>query len=422
MTRTFVVRSLARSPLAVTSRWLDTAKLRDRPLDMILLSFILRSTSSSHFRLPVLLILVQVKGDSRRMVHCFEPLFDVQPRGAASRVGSKRKRRTNDSDASSANESTQGEIDGSAEDSSPEQHADFAHAQLGGDAPSKPPRLPSKQRNLKVQHSHVLNAIMHRCLLDHDYARAGKAFALLLRQQVNGRHVDIRKHGLWGIGAEILLRTKGVDTPTYEEGGGDDDDALSDREELEGQGVLFFSPEGFQAARDYYNRLIVQYPFRTNRPNDVSAKDFYPEMISLWIFQIQAQSRMSKKALQSTDLPSSPSSSVSDTSAPTVDEPVSKQAAAMREINNEELRQAREVAASLSDLTISPPYDRNPRILKLQGRVAWWMWDLTKAVMGEDSSQISELKATMKRAFQKALEHGAKLLEHELEMINETES
>ena len=63
--------------------------------------------------------------------------------------------------------------------------------------------------NLRRTHLNVLSTVMHRCLQDRDYDRAGRAWGMILRTQAtHGNAVDLRNHGRWGIGAEILLRRK----------------------------------------------------------------------------------------------------------------------------------------------------------------------------------------------------------------------
>jgi hypothetical protein len=54
------------------------------------------------------------------------------------------------------------------------------------------------------QHLGVMNAIVHRFLAQGDYARASRAWGLLIRAMPDG--TDVRAFGRWGIGAEILMR------------------------------------------------------------------------------------------------------------------------------------------------------------------------------------------------------------------------
>ena len=70
--------------------------------------------------------------------------------------------------------------------------------------------------SLKQVHLATLNMLAHRCLLQGDYIRAGRAFGMLLRTELRGSHPDIRAQGLWGIGAEILVRNNSHGSVTAE--------------------------------------------------------------------------------------------------------------------------------------------------------------------------------------------------------------
>lgn len=70
--------------------------------------------------------------------------------------------------------------------------------------------------SLKQSHLATLTMLMHRCLLRGDYTRAGRAFGLLLRTEIEGQQVDIRSQNLWGIGVEVLCRRRGQ-SPTNTE-------------------------------------------------------------------------------------------------------------------------------------------------------------------------------------------------------------
>ena len=66
---------------------------------------------------------------------------------------------------------------------------------------------------LKQSHVAALSQLMHRCLRQSDFIRAGRAFGMLLRTEVRGLQPDIRQQDLWGIGAEIL---QSINQPTLD--------------------------------------------------------------------------------------------------------------------------------------------------------------------------------------------------------------
>ena len=53
----------------------------------------------------------------------------------------------------------------------------------------------------RLRHLSALTTVLHRCLGEGDIARAKRAFGMLTRAQ----DVDIRRGGLWAVGAEISV-------------------------------------------------------------------------------------------------------------------------------------------------------------------------------------------------------------------------
>nr|KMM68598.1 hypothetical protein CPAG_04924 [Coccidioides posadasii RMSCC 3488] len=118
--------------------------------------------------------------------------------------------------------------------------------------------LPGSARNsLRLKHLGVITTILHRCLLEGDYVRAGRAWGLILRDEWGGHAVDVRTEGRWGIGAEILLWRDGQMAAAGAEGGGGKG----------GYKTEWFSRRGFERAKQYYERLILHYPYRKHAPN-----------------------------------------------------------------------------------------------------------------------------------------------------------
>ncbi|KAI4124658.1 MAG: hypothetical protein LQ347_005654, partial [Umbilicaria vellea] len=241
----------------------------------------------------------------------------------------------------------------------------------------------SSNLGLRRRHVAVATSVMHRSLLEGDYIRAGRAWGVLLRAEMSGRHMDLRAHGRWGIGAEILLRRDAqLQRRSTQDGGDDGDDEIdgvpSSRDNL----ADLFSKEGFDKARDYYERLILQYPYRKQHPNAVNALDFYPAMFGSWIDSVQDQrkialsrvhesARNSDRERTNEDLytntpPSSPSSDCSEV-----------RHAQTEEVRKSTLQQAEEIAIRLEELLLSPPYSDDPTLWNLRGMVALWVGDLS---------------------------------------------
>lgn len=138
-----------------------------------------------------------------------------------------------------------------------------------------------------------MTATLHKCLLAGDYRRAGRAWGLLLRSEVNGHSLEIRNQGRWGIGAEILNHR---DSSLLEHSPRGNEVAVHIDDGVAGIKHMF-SREKFQRAQDYYERLILQYPYRKTFAESTNSLDFYPAMFSLWIFSEQHEYDNSLKAV-----------------------------------------------------------------------------------------------------------------------------
>lgn len=221
----------------------------------------------------------------------------------------------------------------------------------------------SEATSLRKTHLNVLSTVMHRCLLEGDYERAGRAWGMLLRTRVSGGHyVDPRNHGRWGIGAEILL---------WREPGIASSQVASQSSNQEPFSQSMFSPAGFELAREYYERLIVQHPYRKLTPLSVDERTFYPAMFSLWIYEACEKSKRAREKLEAESIRRPSSSTPSDSM---LDEPhISRDLRAQEEaIEVEELASATEIAERLDQLVASPPFDKQASLLHLRGHIGLW--------------------------------------------------
>jgi hypothetical protein len=240
---------------------------------------------------------------------------------------------------------------------------------------SEPIDRTSERPSLRQTHLGVLSTMMHHCLLQGDYPRAGRAWGLILRTQIAGVPVDPRNHGRWGIGAEILLRrnaqnrSNGSSIP-------DETRNVHDEQDVYIESTLF-TQEGFEFAREYYERLIVQHPNRKHLPHSVDDRTFYPAMFSLWIYEVCERCRRERTHVQ---LPVS-NNDTFDEGTTMATEDAQAGTAAIRE---EELRQARQIAERMDQLVVSPPFDKHADLLQLRGMVGLWIGDLA---LGKEPSE-----------------------------------
>lgn len=313
--------------------------------------------------------------------------------------------------------------------------------------PIYPPQSAAQQGSLRLQHLGVLTTILHRCLLQRDYIRAGRAWGLILREEIRGP-VDVRTGGRWGIGAEILLR-RGRQLADISSG-------HQDKNEIpESAGNVsrpYFTKKGFDDAKLYYETLIVQHPYRKFSPDSISSLHFYPAMFGLWIYVVQEESKIAREDLNRhhEDLSDDELSENEEISA-AFDPAASKKrrqalVAAMRET---ELEQAQNIAARMDEIIVSPPYTDSHELLELRGMVSLWIADLfvlcipqketdgydsmedSDSAPGEDLSESLQRKreqrialekkgletAKAKRFFEKAMKRG-KGVAHSLEDLH----
>jgi hypothetical protein len=251
----------------------------------------------------------------------------------------------------------------------------------------------SEITSLRKAHLNVLSTLMHRCLLEGDYERAGRAWGMLLRTQVaGGQPVDPRNHGRWGIGAEILLRRE----PRAASEG---NNVLQPDAQSLDEGI--FSEEGFELAREYFERLIIQHPNRKTTPHSVDERTFYPAMFSLWIFEICEKSKRTRRRIQK-DAQQRRSRSTSHDSVLSDDRSSDDLRAREDAVQVEELAKAMEIAERLDQLVASPPFDRQASLLHLRGHVCLWIsvlrtgkttddedWDMDANERPEESNLLS---------------------------------
>lgn len=287
---------------------------------------------------------------------------------------------------------------------------DFAHKALvskgrdGFDAETeerKKSRL-GKEVRLRTRHVGVLTAVLHRCLAEGDIARASRAWSLLLRVQVNGVGMELRESGYWGIGAELLIRQGekpargllGLDGKMREE------DVIENDENEEKNSTeprRWGSKAGLERAKDYFERLILQYPYRRQFHNSINALDFWPAMLGCEIYGIQYEQKQALQLLQAQEqneefTPSDVDNSDNEELAAADGEDFyhaqekrdQRREARKREHFRQEkelvrgtaLTAAEKVALRMDELMALPPFSDSHVLLRLRGMVALYVGDL----------------------------------------------
>ncbi|CAG8091476.1 unnamed protein product [Penicillium salamii] len=233
--------------------------------------------------------------------------------------------------------------------------------------PIYPPQT-AEQTNIRFQHLGVLTAILHRCMLQGDYVRAGRAWGLILRETYRGSPMDVRNETRWGIGAEILLR-RGQRATSASLTGSKAPNAANST-------FSSFTPAGFAQAKEYYERLILNHPYTKTSPQSVSSLHFYPAMFGLWVYVAQEESNSAREDV-ATRLEDDDDEFSDDESGSDIGQHRQQRGKnAISSIRARELGQAQQIAVRLDQLLGSPPYSDSAELLELRGMVSLWIGDL----------------------------------------------
>ncbi|KAI1005989.1 hypothetical protein K3495_g2231 [Podosphaera aphanis] len=271
---------------------------------------------------------------------------------------------------------------------------------------------------LRIQHVSVLTAILHKCLLKGDIARASRSWALLLRMQLSGQGIDIRNSGYWGIGAELLIRS------LYTSNEYMDNDVTRERQDardsdaersnylskgLDERHIL----EGLRKAKDYYERLIIEHPYKRQFSSNVNALDWWPVMIGCEIYRIQLERAKALRDLDNQGTENENSVTESDPETEDDDETLFQERIDKTRLKRQESSwQARDhihqvaliaaegVAVRLDERMSIPPYSDNCDMLRLRGMLALYIGDLYMSPpfnMEEHDISAEEDKGTGRR-------------------------
>ena len=239
---------------------------------------------------------------------------------------------------------------------------------------------------MRLRHYHLktITAVLHKCLSECDYIRAGRAWAILLRAEQLGQSMDLRAYDRWGVGAEILIQResqltrKTLDYRMYEASNP--------------TSYLRVKSETIEKAKEYYERLLLQYPYRKAFPSAIGALDFSIALFTLWIYAVKERNSRALMAVGNSnerideivagangDSPKSPTSHIQP-------DPYQN----IKQVKQNTLQNVHEIADRLDELLAFPPYSGNAKVSKLRGQIALWIADLSVApISSEKNSSVS---------------------------------
>ena len=242
----------------------------------------------------------------------------------------------------------------------------------------KPPVLETVQQNqqlsranviLKQTHLATLYTLMHKCLLQVDHIRAARAMGMLLRTEISGEQIDLRSQNIWGMGAEMLLQSKGQSLRTLEgHGEGQNEQSLETN-------TIPLTREGFDQAKDFYERLILEFPYQKWRTDKLSALHIYPVMFSQWIAFITDQETQAIANLQG----DSNASLTLDDDSDAFSEDLASYREELESIRKATLEKAREIANKMDEVMQTYPHSDDATMWRLRGDLHLWSADLSIA-------------------------------------------
>jgi len=209
------------------------------------------------------------------------------------------------------------------------------------------------------RHMQILLGGISQCLDRGDVNRAARAYGIILQLQPDGRPIDVRRHNLWAIGAEILMREG--------EEPGDAEDGSTSTESLEAaaERQRWGSAANMSNVRAYFETLIQQHPYDYRRPNSVCAPDFWAALLRCEIYNIHAEHRIALFSTQDQD----DGISLEESAA-------AKVTAARERARQRTLLAMRDLSFKIRQLVRDQPYAKDPRFHELLGAVSLSIADL----------------------------------------------
>lgn len=247
-----------------------------------------------------------------------------------------------------------------------------------GRVPTATAGIFSRSPGLREHHLNAITAILHKCLSESDYIRAGRAWGMLLRAEQKGHSMDLRTHDRWGVGAEILMQCQSQMAQK----------ALDHKIVgiLSSTANLRVKATNMEKAKGYYERIVLQYPFRKAFPNATGPLNFSIAMFSLWIYTVQEHSSITLMAVgTSGNIIDEADAKATDVGQRSSASDLQLDRCQKREqVRRDTLQSAHKIATRLDGLLESPPYSDNASFWKLRGEIASWIADLSSTTILSD--------------------------------------
>jgi len=298
---------------------------------------------------------------------------------------------------------------------------------------------------LRSQHLSVLTAVLQKCLMDGDIPRATRAFAMLIRTQFGGHAVDIRSSGYWGIGAELLVRS--INQTNTLADGAEDSDGNEQRVKISRK-KRWGTKDGLAKAKDYYEWLILEYPYKRQWDSAVTAIDFWPAMLGCEIYGIQLEHTEDLQKIENEEeRDSDDEDGESEHEEASQDDTGDDEFATLQkrkvwrrhrlrkkrwqqkeDVRRTALKASESLAARMDEMMNPPPFSDNHALLRLRGMVALYIADLSVSALpieedneSDDQVPLRSLRSGRGKDPESRALHRQLLTDHELGKIKKEE-
>lgn len=259
------------------------------------------------------------------------------------------------------------------------------------------PISPALPYSLRAKHQAVMTAILHRSLLEGDYARASRAYGLLIRCT----EVDVRR--IWGIGLEILLRRPEFEAQGEESAGNGEEAGgeipIGRESKKRGKNSSIYKPENVSKALEFLNRLILFHPYNHRNHTQHFALGSSAKLPKLHK-KLKPQPRPSVfefyPALFNLLIKASPYSS---NPQPSSSSPILEE---IPDLHPDKIKE------QIETLMMTPPWSNMVSLWLIRGMICNWIADLKRK---EDTVKSEEMKREAQECFEKVRERGGEVPE-----------
>lgn len=310
----------------------------------------------------------------------------------------------------------------------------------GDDQPTPKADKPKRPPDAHRKHLDILIKSIHQFLGQGDVVKAARAFGIALQLRPHHRPVDIRRHNLWALGAEVIMR-EGEEKHKQNICSQQVPDNTQNRNDEAHAREGFDIPRRWGSAanmgklRAYFDTLVQQHPYDYKSPKTISALHFNISLYSCEIYNIYSEytsglSRPSASADDSlldddSDLRLTQDDSHAHLETLLEDESFH---ALRRRRTNESISSPKDsvrlrtmevlktVIGRMDVLMREMPYTKNHELLRLRATASLFMADLAVPFERSASVQLDQASdqrrqeiATAKRALQMVMENGGVL-------------